>query len=639
MKRFARMTVLSAGLIGASLAPADPGARSPEAEVSRLTAPDGAQGDWFGYSVAVDSDTLVVGAKRDDDAGSESGAAYVFAREPASTGSWSFVKKLTAGDAGPSDQFGNSVAISSDTIVIGSTWNNGPAFRAGAVYIFERHHGGADNWGEVSKLTASDAAADDQFGNQVAISGDLVAVAAFGDDDDGHQSGSAYIFARNLGGSGNWGQAAKLTASDAVADDHFGQAIAIDGQTVAVAAWYHAVEATRAGAVYVFERNGTNGWTEVAQLSASDGAAHDQFGKSVAIDRSTIAVGSWWDDDRGHNSGAVYLYERDPTSVNRWDEIQKLVASDGAAEDIFGWSVAMEQGVVVVGAQNADNPLPDSGAAYVFERDANSENLWSQTRKLTGSGLASGDHLGYAVSISGSSVIVGAYAGDDPATDAGSVYVYGAPESRCPGEDFEDEGLTGWNLDGVGHANQFAAEIVDDGGNLELALTSDGATAYYGKDNAGFFYQAVTGDFRVEADIDSKTMTAGKPWRKAGLMARASLDHLDLRLLAMLAPVQERLQFVAREEYAGPGNVKVATEVHDAPAAVRLAIERNSQVLSVQYSVDGGATWITPTTGLGGSIEVVDLPETLLVGLAMVSNDVSVASMALFDNVSICQAP
>ncbi|MEM1177448.1 MAG: hypothetical protein AAGM22_03825 [Acidobacteriota bacterium] len=212
-------------------------------------------------------------------------------------------------------------------------------------------------------------------------------------------------------------------------------------------------------------------------------------------------------------------------------------------------------------------------------------------------------------------------------------HAYGPPAA----EDFENGVIDpAWTLAGVGNANQASVMVIDDGGNRELALTADGATAYLGKDNAGFLYQEVWGDFRLEADLDTSTMTTGKIWRKAGLMVRASNDDDDIRLLAMHAPLQGRLQFVAREVAGGPGNVKVALE-EAAPHAVRLAIERVGQVLTVQYSLDGGATWITPSTGLGGSIDIAALPAKLYVGLATVSNNISVTSTALFDNVLVVQ--
>ncbi|MEM8929895.1 MAG: DUF11 domain-containing protein [Acidobacteriota bacterium] len=206
-------------------------------------------------------------------------------------------------------------------------------------------------------------------------------------------------------------------------------------------------------------------------------------------------------------------------------------------------------------------------------------------------------------------------------------------------DDFEDGDFADWTLDGIGHANQVSALVVDDAGDNVLALTSDGATAYIQRDNGGFLYQTVGGDFRLESDVDTSTMTTGKSFRKAGLMVRASLDDLDLRLLVMHLPVHGRLQFVARETFGGPGNVKVALEEPGVPSTVRLAIERVGQTLSVSYSLDQGATWITPTTGLGGSIDIAALPETLLIGLAVVSNDISVTSTAQFDDVTIFPAP
>ncbi|MEM8929850.1 MAG: hypothetical protein AAGE94_01680 [Acidobacteriota bacterium] len=208
----------------------------------------------------------------------------------------------------------------------------------------------------------------------------------------------------------------------------------------------------------------------------------------------------------------------------------------------------------------------------------------------------------------------------------------------CFVDDFNDGVVDpAWTLVGVGNANQ--QSVLEDSG--VLALTADGATAFYGADNAGFLYQSVTGNFRIEATIDGNTMTTGGQYRKAGLMVRASLDPLDIRLIAQLVPFWENqdevhLQFVARESFATPGRLPVARDVVGGPRVVRLAVERVGDELSVEYSYDGGATWIRPTTGLGGSITIAALPETLLVGLDMVSNNISVTSTALFDDAEIC---
>ncbi|MEM8930721.1 MAG: hypothetical protein AAGE94_06070, partial [Acidobacteriota bacterium] len=206
-------------------------------------------------------------------------------------------------------------------------------------------------------------------------------------------------------------------------------------------------------------------------------------------------------------------------------------------------------------------------------------------------------------------------------------------------DDFGDATLDpGWTLAGLGNANQQLATEADG----VLSLEADGATAFYGADNAGFLYRRFAGNFRMEVDIDGEEMTTGGPYRKAGLMVRASLDPWSERLLALLVPYWQNgfdthLQFVAREAYGEPGRLPVARDVVGVSRQLRLAIERIGQVFSVEYSLDDGRTWIRPTTGLGGTIEIASMPDELLVGLAMVSNDISVTSTAQFDDFSLVE--
>ena len=178
--------------------------------------------------MAISGDTVVVGASGKN---SNAGAAYIFERNAGGVENWGQVKKLTAGDAAAGDWFGVSVAISGDTVVVGAIEE---IRNAGAAYIFERNAGGAGNWGQVKKLIAGDAAAGDYFGGSVAISGDTVVVGAYGKNS---YAGAAYIYERNAGGAGNWGQVKKLTAGDAAADDYFGYSVAISGDTVVVGAY------------------------------------------------------------------------------------------------------------------------------------------------------------------------------------------------------------------------------------------------------------------------------------------------------------------------------------------------------------------------------------------------------------------
>jgi acetyltransferase-like isoleucine patch superfamily enzyme len=246
----------------------------------------------FGISVALAGDTAVIGAASDDHAGIGSGAAYVFAR---AGGVWSQQAKLTASDAGVRDFFGSSVAVSGDTVVVGANHFLKPG--TGAAYVFARSGG---SWTQQAKLTASDGALDDVFGVSVAVSGDTALIGAGGDDDAGDGSGSAYVYARS---GGSWVEQAKLTASDAAAGDSFGINVAVSGNTALIGA----PGDDGIGSAYLFTRNGS-AWTEQAKLRSSDAAAMDSFGLPVAIDGDTALVGASGNDDQGDASGSAYVF-------------------------------------------------------------------------------------------------------------------------------------------------------------------------------------------------------------------------------------------------------------------------------------------------------------------------------------------
>ncbi|MBC7261142.1 MAG: FG-GAP repeat protein, partial [Chloroflexi bacterium] len=278
-------------------------------EQKKLTASDGAFQDFFGTSVAIWGDTVVVGAYYADVGGNpDQGAAYIFYRNQGGAENWGQVKKITASDGAAYDEFGRSVAIYGDTVVVGASeaavgGNPGQ----GAAYLFRRNQGGAENWGQVKKLTASDGAVGDQFGISVAIWGDTVVVGADRDDVGANANqGSAYIFYRNQGGAENWGQVKELLApTDAGVPSVFGQSVAIYGDTVVVGAYQAAVGGVfNYGAAYVFARNqgGAENWGQVKKLVASDGTEGDRFGISVAIWGDTVVVGAYL-ADVGSNSG------------------------------------------------------------------------------------------------------------------------------------------------------------------------------------------------------------------------------------------------------------------------------------------------------------------------------------------------
>ncbi len=373
----------------------------------KLEASDPAAFDGFGFSVAISGETVVVGALFDDGAaGLQQGSAYVFAR---SGGVWTQQQKLLASDAAAGALFGISVAISGETVVVGAPGDDS----RGSAYVFARNGG---VWSQQQKLLASDAAAGDAFGESVAISGETVVVGAqFDDDVAGDNQGSAYVFARS---DGVWSQQQKLLASDArCCGEAFGESVAISGETVVVGSGGGGV----GGSAYVFARS-SGVWSQQQKLRASDAAVADSFGASVAISGETVVVGAIGDDGAaGRDQGSAYVFAR---SGGVWTQQQKLEASDAAANDLFGLSVAISGETVVVGAPfDAGAAGNSQGSAYVFAR---SGGVWSQQQKLEASDAALGDQFGFSVAVSGGTVVVGAH--DDSGAAGrlqGSAYVFG----------------------------------------------------------------------------------------------------------------------------------------------------------------------------------------------------------------------
>ena len=380
----------------------------PANQIAKLTASDPQADDRFGISVAVSGNVAVVGAYLEDSGGSDAGAAYVFEQIG---GAWTEVAKLTASDAQAGDRFGFSVAVSGGVALVGADGEDSGGTDAGAAYVFEKS-GGA--WTEVAKLTASDPQAGDWFGRSVAVSEGVAVVGADGEDSGGTDAGVAYVFESS---GGVWIEVAKLTASDAQADDRFGSSVAVSGGVAVVGANLEDSGGSNAGAAYVYEHSG-GAWTEVAKLTASDAEANDKFGYSVAVSGDVALVGAPTEDSGGSAAGTAYVFEQ---SGGSWTEAAKLTASDAQAIDWFGWSVAISGDVAVVGARLEDSGGNDAGAAYVFE---SSGGVWSQVAKLTASDAQLSDQFGITVAVSGDVAVVGAHGEDSGGQQAGAAYIF-----------------------------------------------------------------------------------------------------------------------------------------------------------------------------------------------------------------------
>lgn len=368
----------------------------------------------------------------------------------------------------------------------------------------------AQNWNQVIKAVASDRAAYDFFGGSVAISGDYAIVGAPFEDHNAtggsalEGAGSAYIFKIN---AGTWTQVQKIVASDREANDQFGYSVAISGDYAIVGASRESHNAAGgaylevAGSAYIFKNNAGT-WEQVRKIVASDRATGDAFGWSVAISEEFSIVGAFYEseDATGGNTrttaGSAYIYENNAGS---WTQLQKIVALDRTAYDVFGCSVAISGDYIIVGAygEDATAGIPEAGAAYIFK---NNTGTWTQLQKIVAPDRGLNDYFGYSVAISGNNIIVGAYWEDEDATggnsheNAGSAYIFstnGGTWSLAQKIVASDR----WFYDNFGLSVSISGNYAIVGANQETedaiggnTLTSSGS-AYIFKNNAGTWSQ------------------------------------------------------------------------------------------------------------------------------------------------------
>jgi len=344
-------------------------------EKQQLTASDAQDSDLYGASVAISSDGLVlaVGSNYEDTAGTDAGKVYTYKRATVND-VWTEVNQLTASDAQDSDLYGVSVAISNDglVLVVGAYTEDTAGTNAGKVYTYKRATID-DTWTEVNQLTASDAQDNDNFGSSVSMSnnGLVMAVGAYGEDTAVNLAGKVYTYKRATIDD-TWVEVNQLTASDAQDSDEFGKSVALsnNGLVLTVGAYYEDTAGTNAGKVYTYKRPTVNDvWTEVNQLTASNAGAGDYFGSSTALsgDGLVLVVGANGEDDASGDAGKVYTYKR-ATIDDAWVEVNQLTASDAQDSDYFGVSVSInaDGAILVVGAKNKDVAGTNTGKVYEY---------------------------------------------------------------------------------------------------------------------------------------------------------------------------------------------------------------------------------------------------------------------------------
>ena len=384
--------------------------------------------DFFGRSIAVDGNTMIVGVPQDDEAGGNAGAVYVFVE---SGGNWTLEAKLIPSGFGGlfDDLFGESVAIDGDTAIIGAPIANGGEPRSGAAYVFTRSGG---VWTQQQRV--SPGVFQENFGEDVAISGTSFIVGA---PTQGLGSGSAYVFTDN---GGTWTQQSQLAPADGAVNDRFGSAVDIDGDTAVAGARFADGAVPDEGAAYVFTRSGA-AWSQQAKLEASDGAGGDLFGQSIAVDGTVVVIGAPRADsttimaagpmdDTGADSGVSYVFSG---AGANWTETAILVASDEAGTDQFGTDVDVEGGRVIVGSAG-DSSLFGSAEGSVFAF-ANNGAGWVEETKFTASDGLGSDQLGSSVALSGTIIATGAPNVDIDIDnqDSGAAYVFNTTGVQNPG--------------------------------------------------------------------------------------------------------------------------------------------------------------------------------------------------------------
>jgi hypothetical protein len=384
-----------------------------QATVQKLLADDNAAGDNFGYAVAVDGGTAVIGAPYDDNHGS----AYVFVRS--AEGSWSQQAKLVAGDSAADDNFGSAVAVDGGTAVIGAPNNDSRGTDSGSAYVFVRAADGS--WSQEARLSAADGTADDYFGTSVSVDGDTAVIGAKNCNyDTGACPGSAYVFARSVHA---WGQQAKLVVINSSPYAIFGRSVSVSGDIALIGSDGYDANGFPAGAAFVFVRTVGGGWVQEAKLATSDASENDSFGCSVAVDGNTALIGS-------NFAGSAYIFVR--SSGGAWNQEAKLRPGDAFSENYFSSSVSISGDTAVIGiVHGSESDDFSAGAAYVFGRSP--QGSWAQQAKLAAPVMNYFAYFGSSVSVDGGTALIGSWGDDRNGAWSGAAYVFteAIPEERA----------------------------------------------------------------------------------------------------------------------------------------------------------------------------------------------------------------
>ncbi|NVK27406.1 MAG: T9SS type A sorting domain-containing protein [Flavobacteriia bacterium] len=375
--------------------------------------------DWDIFDI--DGNIAVVGSP-EAKVNFSTGAGEVHIYEIDSCGRWAFLQSIDANDPATRTNFGLSVAISDSTIIVGAQDRESSQYPGGCAYIFQRDGNGV--WSQTQKISASDGQTDDHFGAAVDIDGDYAVVTSKYDDHGSgstyiEKGGSAYVFKRNS--AGIWNEEQKLVPPDNVAQDYFGYSVSMEDSTILVGSIYHSLDTagqnsvSQAGAGYIFSKKANGMWSFDQKLVTNLRTSGDHMGRTVALANGVAVFGLYKHDygptsgQWGLNCGTVVVFEMDASGA--WHELNKITASDWAAEDQFGSAISFDGERLVVGAsskeldENGANPLNEAGAAYLFRWDSvNSQFI--EVKRFFANNRIPGNDFGRCVMINGNEVMI-----------------------------------------------------------------------------------------------------------------------------------------------------------------------------------------------------------------------------------------
>ncbi|MEQ1932693.1 MAG: choice-of-anchor D domain-containing protein, partial [Fimbriimonadaceae bacterium] len=388
---------------------------TPTVPVTILNNPNPAVSDEFGNAVAIAGTNVVVGAYLDDTDALSGGSVYLY-DVSSGTPSVPIATLINPSVSKASDQFGSSISISATRIVVGAWGNNSGASSAGSAYVYDLNSGTPAV--SIATLDNPSPAVGDMYGNAVAVSGTRIVVGAFQDDTGATNAGSAYVY--ELSSGTPTVPVAALNNPGPVTSDRFGSSVAISGTLMVVGVPQDDTGATDAGRAYVYDLTSATPTVPVITLNNPAPSLQDYFGFSVAISGTRIIVGAYRDDPGGTDAGSAYVY--DISGASPTVPVATLNNPDPAAFEYFGFSVAISATRLVVGAWADDTGAADAGRAYVYDLASGTPTVPVTT--LNNPSPAASDYFGYSVAISNTQVLVGAYQDDTGTTDAGSAYVY-----------------------------------------------------------------------------------------------------------------------------------------------------------------------------------------------------------------------